>query len=177
MSAQTVDRPSSGSVETMLFTLGAGIAFGALVSVTAFLLARYGPDGDSWSFRGNGALAAYSLIPALLAGGWTALVMHQRGRPWLTPGLAAAAVGIALAVLDAALLPVFGRAGDQIAGPVLLLALAAWSVVAPAGAALLNRASTPGSRPVITSIAAAGLWVVGLAAGVVLIGIAIPAGS
>ena len=36
---------------------------GAVISVLAFVVARYGPAGDGWSFRGNGALAVYTRSP------------------------------------------------------------------------------------------------------------------
>jgi hypothetical protein len=39
-----------------------GVVAGAAVSVLAFYLARYGPSGEGWSFRGNGALAAFTVV-------------------------------------------------------------------------------------------------------------------
>lgn len=178
MATQRVEsRTPPRSFEYAALVLAVGLVLGAIVSLTAFFLARYGPSGDSWSFRGNGALAAYSLLPAFLAGGWTAIVLRHRGRPWLALGIVAALVGLALAVLDASLLPFFGPSGDQSAGPVLLIALAAWSVIAPIGAMLLPAEAQPAPTSVGLSLAAALLWAVGLAAGIVLTGFAFPAGS
>lgn len=178
MAVRGIDRQRGGwSLEKLGLAIGAGLASGGVVSLAAFVLARYGPAGDSWSFRGNGALAAYSLIPALLAGGWTAVVMDHRGRPWAGMAAAAAGVGLALAVVDAALLPVFGPGTDQTVGPIVLLALAAWTVVSPVAAMLGTRArrlSPAGAGP---SIAAAIAWAAGVAAGVVSMGVAFPAGS
>jgi len=57
-----------------------GLLAGAAVSVLAFYLARYGPSGEGWSFRGNGALAAYTVVPAILAAGWSAVIAYYRGR-------------------------------------------------------------------------------------------------
>ena len=179
MAVPGVERRSSGwSIEGAAIAFGAGLVCGALVSVLAFLLARYGPAGDGWSFRGNGALAAYSLIPALLAGGWTAVVLRHRGRPWAGLAAAAAGVGLALALFDSVLLPVFGTGADQTLGPVVLLALVAWSVIAPVGAMLVSRggaAAAPAS--IATSVTCAIAWPVGVAAGLYLIGVAFPAGS
>jgi len=45
------------------------IASGILLDVATFLTARYGPQADSWSFRGNAARAIpFRLGPAVLAG-------------------------------------------------------------------------------------------------------------
>lgn len=150
---------------------------GAAVSVIAFLLARYGPSGDSWSFRGNGALAAYTLVPALLAGGWTAVVVRHRGRSdWLRIGAGAGVIGLALAVIDAVLLPLGGASADSALGPFLLVALAAWAIVAPAlGWVLFRPAGRAGNAG--ATAGAVALWLVGLAAGLVAIGYLVPAGS
>ena len=177
MAVQGVERGGFRSFEWPVAALAAGAVCGALVSASAFLLARYGPAADGWSFRGNGALAAYALLPALLAGGWTAVVLHHWRRPWLALCVGAALVGIALAVLDAALLPVFGTGADQTVGPVVLLALAAWSVVAPAAAIMLKRGKAAGAASIAASAGAAVAWAAGLAAGLFMFGFAFPAGS
>ncbi len=92
------------SIRLLAGTLAVGVAAGAAISVLAFALARYGPAGDSWSFRGNGALAAYTVIPALLAAGWTALVLRYRTRSdWLAIGAGAGLVGLLLAGFDASI--------------------------------------------------------------------------
>jgi hypothetical protein len=153
-----------------------GAGAGALVAVVAFLLARYGPTGSDWSFRGNGALAAYALIPAFLAGGWTSIAMGYRERPRVAAAFAAAGFGVALAAVDAALLPVFGAGADRAAGPVVLVALFAWAAVAPATALFITRHERA-AEPATSSTAAALLWAAGLAAGLVGVGFVIPAGS
>jgi len=159
------------------FTVALGIAGGAAVSLLAFLLARYGPADGSWSFRGNGALAAYTLTPAVLAGGWTAVVLHHRRLTWLAWGLAAGLVGVVLAALDAALLPVFGAGADHDVGPVLLVALLAWVVVAPALATRVP-GGVPG-EPLPVGVSAAGgvAWLTGLVAGLTVVSALLPAGS
>ena len=167
----------SGSVPYLALMLAGGMMGGAMVSLLAFLLARYGPAGGDWSFRGNGALAAYSLGPALLAGGWTSAVLHHHGRRWLGLAAGAAAGGVGLALLDAILLPVFGVGADQTVGPVVLLGLAAWAVVGPLVAWWLSRRAQPPALSPAVSIAAAALWAAGVAAGLFVTGMAIPAGS
>lgn len=166
-----------GAVPYLALMFAAALLCGAAISVVAFALARYGPAGGSWSFRGNGALAAYALAPAVLAGGWTAAVLHRRVEGWTGLALGAAAVGAGLAIVDALLLPVFGVAGDQAAGPLVLLALAAWTAIAPLVAWWLARRRPGTGDPIGVAIAAAVLWTAGAAAGLFLTGIVIPAGS
>jgi len=159
-------------------TVAVALVAGAFVSVFAFLLARYGPAGDSWSFRGNGALAAYTLVPALVAGGWTALVLRYRGRDdWLKWGFGALAVGLVLDVLEAALLPVAGTSVAVALGGPLLVALAVWAVVAPVLAWTVVKAGSGRRTAAGASSAAAVLWLIGMVVGLVLVGLVIPAGS
>ena len=166
-----------GAAPYLALMFAAAVVCGAAISVLAFALARYGPSGGSWSFRGNGALAAYALGPAALAGGWTAAVLHRRVRSWAGLAGAAGAGGAGLALLDALLLPLFGVGADQAAGPVVLLALAAWTVIAPVAAWWLTRRRPGTGDPSAVAIAAAVLWTVGSGAGLFLIGMVIPAGS
>src|SRR5436190_22148855 len=102
---------------------------GAVISVLAFVVARYGPAGDGWSFRGNGALAVYTLVPVLLTAGWTAMVLRARSvSSWLAIGLGAGLVSLLIALLDALLIPLFGTGADATLGAALLIALVAWIV-------------------------------------------------
>src|SRR3954452_9148729 len=85
-----------------------GLLLGAGLGVLTFVVARYGPvspDGAPWSFRGNGALIVpFGLGPALLAGGWTAVLLHGRtGVHWLRWGIGVFFLGTVLVVLSAAL--------------------------------------------------------------------------
>ena len=166
------------NARTIGSTVAVALVAGAFVSAFAFLLARYGPAGDSWSFRGNGALAAYTLVPALVAGGWTALVLRYRGRDdWLRWGLGALVVGLVLDVLDAALLPVAGTSVAVALGGPLLIALALWAVVAPVLAWTVVKAGSGRRTAAGASSAAAVLWLIGMVVGLVLVGLVIPAGS
>jgi hypothetical protein len=162
---------------TFAVALVVGALAGGAVSLASFYVARYGPSGDGWSFRGNGALAVYALVPALLAAGWTAVVLHRRRQSWLGGPLFAGLVGAGLATLDAALLPVFGAAADRTAGPVVLLTLLAWTIAAPAMAIRFPSAVPARRLPLAVSIGLAALWLVSVVAGLLAVGFLLPAGS
>jgi len=143
----------------------AGVVVGALLDLLMFLLARYGPHADSWSFRGNGALAVLALVPAALAAGWTMIVAHSRpGARWQVLGAGAFLVGLLLAVVNSAALPVGGVAADQTGGAAALLLLLLWMVTAPVLAAVLPRGRV--FRPPTVAGLAAGLVALPLAIGV-----------
>jgi hypothetical protein len=153
------------------------VAAGAAISVLAFVIARYGPAGDGWSFRGNGALAVYTLLPVVLTLGWTALVLRARSvSSWLAIALGAGLVSLLIALLDALLIPLFGTGADATLGAALLIALVAWMVVAPA---LATRIPAAGSAfySVGSNIAAGFVWLVAVLVGLVAVGFLIPAGS
>ena len=140
-------------------------------------MSRYGPSGGNWSFRGNGALAVYTLVPAVLTAGWTALALHLRGHgTWLVFGIGAGLVGALLAALDATLLPIFGAAADQTVGPVLLLSLLLWL---PLALILATRRTRKASlrQPLPIYVVAACAWFVAVTAGLVGAAILFPAGS
>ncbi|HKV29680.1 MAG TPA: hypothetical protein VJT14_01545 [Candidatus Dormibacteraeota bacterium] len=160
-------------------TLAVGLLAGGAVAVVAFYLARYGPAGNGWSFRGNGALAAFALVPALLTAGWTALVLRARSyRSWHLLGLGAGLVGTLLAAADAALLPVFGSSADRIAGPILLLGLLAWTVAAPILASKIAAgAKSAGQSTGSAHLVAGVVWFVAMTIGLMVGEQVIPAGS
>ena len=81
-----------------------------------------------------------------------------------------------LALADALLIPLFGTGADATLGAVLLIALVAWVVVAPA---LATRIPAAGSAflSVGSNIAAGAVWLVAVLVGLVAVGYAIPAGS
>jgi hypothetical protein len=179
MSTTTFGSTNSRRPATFLVPLAVwGFLGGAAVSLLAFVVARYGPAGAGWSFRGNGALAAYTALPALFAAGWSAVVLHRRGRPWLGYAFVAGGVGIALAAADAMLLPIFGARADQTFGAGLLILLVVWAAVAPVLAVWRRRpepaAMTSNAGVTVTE---AGVWAISVIAGLVAVGMAIPAGS
>lgn len=159
-------------------TIVTGLLAGAGISVLAYYVARYGPSGDSWSFRGNGALAVYTLLPGVMAAGWTALVLYARSdRRWLGFGLAAGLVGTLLAAGDAALLPIFGPGADRFAGLFLLLGLIAWMVLAPVLALLRRGAAESRTASVPGYLGAGATWFAATMIGLIAVGVVAPAGS
>jgi hypothetical protein len=151
-----------------------GLVCGAAISLAAFYVARYGPSAGSWSFKGNGAIAVYAAFPAVMAGGWTAIALHARGRRWLLGGIGAGAVGLLIALLGAGILPVLGVDADRLGSPIAFIALLAWMAAAPI-AASRSRAGTVSSP--LPHFVAGVSWFLAAAAGLVGVGVLIPAGS
>src|SRR2546428_13894338 len=79
------------NLRLVLSAVAIGLLAGVLLDVGTFLAARYGPEADGWSLRGNGALSVpFGLGPAILAGFWAGLVFRFRGfGRWLALGLVA----------------------------------------------------------------------------------------
>ena len=162
---------------TLVYAAVISLAAGAAISLFAFLLARYGPSADGWSFRGNGALAAYTLVPVVLTAGWTAFVLRGRAvSSWLSLGIAAGLVSLLIAVADALLIPLFGTAADVAFGFALLIALVAWMFIAPVLALFLPRAGSAFTS-VGSNLVGAVVWLAGVLVGLVVVGYLIPAGS
>ena len=178
MSAMTADTvPTERRLPTLVVAAAVGLIGGAAVSLIAFYLARYGPSAGNWSFRGNGALAAYSLVPVLLTTGWCALVLRARGyRAWLAIGVGAGVISLIVASADAALLPLFGTGADAKLGWPLLITLVAWMFAAPVVAALI-RLDAPRRSVRAIDVASLGLWALCVGSGAYLAGLAFPPGS
>jgi len=128
---------------TESIAFGTGLVAGVLLDVLTFGVARYGPsgsDGIAWSFRGNGALIVpFGLGPALLAAGWTALVLHGRpGVRWLRWGIAAGLVGVGIFLANG-VVSMSGTAVGMSVANVLTLANWVWMLVAPALAVIVFR--------------------------------------
>lgn len=128
-----------------------GLVAGAVLDVVAFLIARYGPQADGWSFRGNGALAIpFGLGPAVLAGFWAALVFRYRGfASWPLLGLAAGLVGTAFLLISVLVLVMFNSAAMD-ASSAMTFFILGWLVVAPVLAALIpaqTRSQRSGQLP------------------------------
>ena len=158
--------------------LGGGLLAGVALDVVTYVVARYGPQGDSWSLRGNGALVVpFGLGPAVLAGAWTALVLHSRGSArWRSLGIGAALVGAAFVVAGAAVLPLFGSAAQRASDRLSLVPLA-WMGVAPVLAGVLRVAGRPAARLPLVHVAAAVLFPVALAAGFYAAGLVVSPGA
>lgn len=114
-----------------------GLVAGVLLDVVMFLVARYGPQADSWSFRGNGALAAFALAPALLSGFWAALVLRYRGfAHWALVGVAAGLVGTSFLLTSVLVLVLFNSAAMGVSDAMTFFILG-WMVGAPVLAGII----------------------------------------
>ena len=164
--------------------LGAGLLAGVTLNLLTFLVARYGPsgsDGAPWSLRGNGALVVpFGLGPALLAGAWTALVLHYRSAArWLTWGVGAGLVGAAFVLAGVAALILFGSAGPSVSMSMSLITLA-WMCLAPVVAGALRVGGRPAERTPAALVAhsmAGVMFPVALVAGLFAAGVVLPPGS
>jgi hypothetical protein len=165
---------------TAPIAFGTGLLAGLVLDVLTFLVARYGPsgsDGIAWSFRGNGALIVpLGLGPAVLAGGWSALVLHGRpGVRWLTWGNAAGLIGVAIVLVSAAASMTGTSVGFSVANA-LTLANWAWMVAAPALALIVFRRG--GYQPQrLQHVLAEVLFAVGVVGGFFVTELALPPGS
>ena len=115
-----------------------GVVAGVFLDVATFLVARYGPEADSYSYRGNGALAVpLGLGPAILAGAWVALVLRYRGfARWKEIGLAAGLVNIFLLLVSVLLLVLFNSAALGVS-TAMTFAILVWMIIAPVVAAFV----------------------------------------
>ncbi len=160
---------------------GAGVVAGVALEVLTFLVARYGPsgtDGASWSFRGNGALVVpFGLGPAVLAGGWAALVRHFRGASsWLRWGIGAGLVGALLTLASAASITLPGPTA-VVASQALFLAVLAWMVLTPMLAARLPATTERLRGGALSHLIAAVLFAVAVFASFSLAAVVLPPGS
>jgi hypothetical protein len=134
------NRPSARQgLRLVAVTALAGAGAGVIIALLGALVSRVGPSGNGWSFKGNGALiVAFGVGPALLAGGWTLLVLHaRRHRRWLALGIGAGLVGLVMPALSIIPLVALGSdAGAAASGIAQLLELA-WVLGAPVLAAVL----------------------------------------
>jgi len=159
-------------------TIGFGLVLGVAISVGAFYVARYGPSGGNWSFRGNGAIAVYTAVPAVLAGGWTAIAVHARGgASWFWRGLGALLVGLLIALVAAALLPLGGETADRLGSPIAFIALLAWMLVGPIVATRFRVGAGRAADSVGMDVAAGVSWFVAVLAGLVATSFVLPPGS
>jgi hypothetical protein len=87
---------------------------GALGGVALWILttavSRSHISGNGWSLSGNGALIIpFGLGPAVVAGGWAAIILRMRGHPrWLQLGVASGLIGLALLAASLLSLIAFG---------------------------------------------------------------------
>src|ERR1700737_299135 len=104
--------PSTDSRFTGLIAI-AGVVAGIALWILAAVLSRVQISGNGWSLSGNGALIIpFGLGPAVVAGGWAAIILRMRGHPrWLQFGIGSGLVGLALTGGSLLSLIAFGPAG------------------------------------------------------------------
>jgi hypothetical protein len=157
---------------------GIGLAGGILLGALTYLLATAGPSGPGWSLRGNGALIVpFGLGPAVLAAGWTAIACHFRALPnWVTLGLGAGLVGVALVAASLVTLAIGGSVGTAISAVLSLLA-GVWMFVAPLLAGFLPAPGKGRSDGLGVHLLAALVLVIAVVAGFYVTQRVLPPGS
>ncbi|HET6316658.1 MAG TPA: hypothetical protein VFG86_09380 [Chloroflexota bacterium] len=159
-------------------TLAVALAAGVLLDVLTFVVARYGPAGgtsEPWSFKGNGALIVpLGVGPAILAGAWSALVLHARQAPhWLHWGVTAGVIGVLLVTASAAMVALEApRLSD-----LLILASWLWVPIATALAGLIPLPPSERARRWWLHLLAAAVFPIALTAGFFLAELALSPGS
>ena len=147
-----------------------GVIAGILLWVLTTVVSRTRLSGNGWSLSGNGALIVpFGLGPALVAGGWAAIILRMRGHPrWLQLGIVSSLVGLALTAGTLLSLIVFGpRARDAGATAALFFGflLYGWLLASAIIAAMIRAPDPPRDGPPVWSIAAIVLLPVTLIAG------------
>jgi hypothetical protein len=145
------------------------LAAGLLIWLLTIAASRSRLSGPNWSLSGNGALIVpFGIGPALIAGGWTAIILRLRGHPqWMRLGVAAAGLGILFVLLSLLSLIVFGGSGAIGVGGSLLFEIAGflWLLASPLIALLMRVSGGSARRPIRWSVAAAVLLPIALLAG------------
>jgi len=136
-----------------------GLMAGLLLWVLTIVLSRSSISGNGWALSGNGALIIpFGIGPAVVAGGWTAIVLRMRGHPrWLQLGIASGLVGLALTAGSLLSLIVFGPAGRDAGATASLFfgfGLYAWLLASVIVAALIRAPDPERHGPPFWSIAA-----------------------
>ena len=135
--------------------LFAGIALWTLTAV----LSRMNISGNGWSLSGNGALIIpFGLGPAVVAGGWAAIILRMRGHPrWLQLGVGSGLIGLVLVAGSLLSLVVFGPGGRDAGSTASLFfgfLLYGWLVASAITAAMIPAPDPDRAGPPFWSIAA-----------------------
>jgi hypothetical protein len=126
-----------------------GLVVGILLWLLTVGLSRSRISGNGWSLAGNGALIIpFGLGPAIVAGGWAAVVLRMRRHPrWRQLGVASGLIGLVLVAASLLALVLFGpsnRDAGAAASVFLGFLLYAWLVVSPIAALMV-----PGPNPAL----------------------------
>jgi hypothetical protein len=147
-----------------------GLVAGLCLWVLTIAVTRGHISGDGWSLSGNGALIIpFGIGPALVAGGWAAIILRMRDHPrWLRLGVGSALTGLALAAASLLSLVAFGPQGRDAGGAASLFfgfILYGWLLGSAIVAALIPAPDPDRRGPPFWSIAALILLPIALIAG------------
>jgi hypothetical protein len=147
-----------------------GVVAGIGLWILTMVLSRSHLSGNGWSLAGNGALIVpFGLGPAIVAGGWAAIVLRMRGHPrWLQLGVASGLIGLLLVALTLLSLIVFGPAARDAGSTASLFfgfGLYGWMLASAIAAAMIPAPDPARAGPPFWSIAAILLLPVTLVAG------------
>lgn len=147
-----------------------GALAGVVLWILAIVLSRSQLSGNGWSLSGNRALIIpFGLGPAVVAGGWAAIILRMRGHPrWLQLGIGSGLVGLALTAGSLLSLIAFGpRARDAGSTASLFFGflLYGWLLASAIVAAIIPAPDPERRGPPFWSIAAIVLLPVTLIAG------------
>jgi hypothetical protein len=136
-----------------------GILAGLIVWALTTLATRSNISGDGWTLSGNGALIIpFGLGPAIVAGGWAAIILRMRGHPrWLQLGIGSGLIGLALVAASLLSLIAFGpkaRDAGSTASVFFGFLLYGWLLASAITAALIPAPDPARTRPPLWSIAA-----------------------
>jgi hypothetical protein len=144
-----------------------GVVFGIGLDAATLLMATAGPTGDTWSFRGNGALVVpIGFGAAVLAGGWMGLFLYARGaRAWAPVAASITAAAAVPSLLSIAVLVVFGSAAQEISD-LMVVPTVAWPVLSLTSGAVADLQPAPTRRlPHVSAYLAVLVFSIALGAG------------
>jgi hypothetical protein len=147
-----------------------GVIAGVLLWILTITLGRLNPSGNGWELSGNRALVIpFGLGPAVVAGGWAAIILRMRGhRRWLQLGIASGLFGLALMAGSLLSVVAFGPAGRDAGTTAALFfgfLLYGWLLASVIVAAMIRAPDPKRQGPPFWSIAAILLLPVTLVAG------------
>ena len=136
-----------------------GVIAGFLLWILTIVLSRSRLSGNGWALSGNGALIIpFGFGPAIVAGGWAAIILRMRGHPrWLQLGIGSGVVGLALTAGSLLSLIAFGPAARDAGATGSLFfgfLLYAWLLASAIIAAMIKAPDPARQGPPFWSIAA-----------------------
>lgn len=137
----------------------AGVVAGVALWILTAVLSRSNISGNGWSLAGNGALIVpFGLGPAVVAGGWAAIILRMRGHPrWLRLGVGSGLIALVLVAGSLLSLVVFGPGGRDAGSTASLFfgfLLYGWLVASAITAAMIPAPDPDRAGPPFWSVAA-----------------------